>query len=67
MNTSTKTKCYQILARDRYAQCPEGINKRQFSAVKAHMKKVYMKAWMDTPEGLYTDEAIWHQCFHHYL
>lgn len=59
-----KKRCYTILAWDRYAQCPEGISKRQFAAVKAAMHRQFMDAWMDTPAGLYSNAQVWAQCFH---
>jgi hypothetical protein len=59
-----KKRCYTILARDMCAQCPADINKRQFAAVKATMRRRFMAAWMDTPAGLYSDAQVWAQCFH---
>lgn len=61
-----KEKAYKVLAKDRYAKCPEGINPRVFAAVRGVMERRFMQAYMDTPEGLYTDAQIWAQCFSKY-
>lgn len=53
----------QILAKNRYAKCPDGINKKRFAGVRAAMEKIFMVQYMATPEGLYTDAQIWAQTF----
>ena len=52
-----------ILAENRYAKCPEKINKKRFAAVRAAMERRYMAEYMATPPGLYTDSQIWSQTF----
>lgn len=53
----------QMLAKNRYAKCPDGINKKRFAGVRAAMERRYMREYMATPEGLYTDAQIWAQTF----
>ena len=67
MKVKEKTLCYSILAANRYAHCPEGVNKRRFSAIRTVMERSFMKAWMDTPVGLYTEAQIWEQTHRHWL
>lgn len=62
-----KEQIKRILAKNRYAVCPENVNKRQFSAIRAAMEKQFLKEWLSTPEGLYTDSQIWKQTFNKYL
>ena len=62
-----KQEIYKILAQNRYAKCPENVNKRQFAAIRAVMEKRYMREWMATPDGLYSDSEIWTQTFMSYL
>lgn len=57
----------KLLARNRHADCPEGFNKNRFAAIRADMERRYMAEFMDTPEGLYSSEAIWKQTFGRYL
>lgn len=57
----------KLLAGNRYAECPDNVSKRRFAAIRNNMEKRYMKEWMATPEGLYSDSDIWHQTFMSYL
>lgn len=59
----SKKICYKILAKNRYASCPQDISKRQFAAVKSYMTKKFMKELLATPSGLYTDSELWSQTF----
>ena len=57
----------KTLAANRYANCPEGVNKRRFNAIKASMEKRYMRESMASPYGLYSDSQIWSQTFSYML
>lgn len=57
----------RTLAKNRYAECPANVSKRRFSAIRHSMEELYMKEWMRTPQGLYTDSEIWKQTFIHLL
>jgi hypothetical protein len=58
-----RTMIHAILAKNRYAKCPDGINKKRFAGIRAAMEKIFLAQYMATPEGLYTDAQIWAQTF----
>lgn len=62
-----KKICYMVLARDRYAKCPEGVSKRRFAGIRNYIELRYRKEWLNTPEGLYTDSEIWNQTLNYIL
>lgn len=56
-----------MLAHNRYAECPSNVGIRQWAAVKSVMERKFLREYMDTPKGLYTDAHIWLQTFRHHL
>lgn len=64
-NEKTKNLAYSLLAQNRYARKPKEISAHQWNAVKGIMEKRFTREYMDTPQGLYTDEQIWKQTFLH--
>jgi len=59
----TKKIAYSVLANNMYAKRPNEVPSRQWAGVKSAMFAKYIKEWMDTPDGLYTDAQIWQQTF----
>lgn len=57
----------KLLAADRHAECPHGLSRKRFAAIRRAMYETYMREWMNTPEGLYSDSEIWQQTFGHLL
>ena len=67
LDYSSKDEIKRLLAKNRYAKCPEGVSKRSFAAIRAAMERRFMDEWIDTPPGLYSDSEIWAQTFAKYL
>lgn len=67
MKNTKKIEIRKMLAKNKYAKKPESVSNQQWVQNKRIMEEKYLKEWMNTPEGLYTDEQIWKQTFQHYL
>ena len=66
-NKETKKLAYKTLAANKYAERPPEIPKHQWHAIRSVMFERYMREWMRTPDGLYSDSQIWKQTFMTYL